>query len=139
MRLSLITVVGTQAPPADYILPQMEEQMIWFRKARKLEGDHYVNGLEPVCDLPYTNGPCEPVIERDAIVYPTHDEVCALTKSLQEFFNAYTCIFIEIKKHPQYQEAILKYYLYVGDKCSDYFDSFEELKMFAASLVGHHG
>ena len=74
-----------------------------------------------------------------AIAYPAHEEICAMVKSLQEHFNAYTCIFIEIKKHPQYQEAILKYYLYVGDKCSDYFDSFEELKMFAASLVGHHG
>ncbi len=139
MRLSLITVVGTQAPPADYILPQGEEQMIWFRKAKKLDGDHYVTKLEPVCDLPYTNGPCEPVIERDIIIYPTHDEVCALTKILQEFFNEYTCIFIEIKKHPQYQEAILKYYLYVGDKCNEYFDSFDGLKMFAANLVAHHG
>lgn len=37
--------------------------MIWFRKSRKLEGDHYVTKLEPVYDLPYANGPCENVID----------------------------------------------------------------------------
>jgi len=113
--------------------------MIWFRKSRKRVTDadgtsHYVATCEPVYDLPYTNGPCERAVVQDIIVYPSHDEICALTKKLQEHFNAYTCIFIEINKHPQYQEAILKYYLYIADKCNEYFDSFEDLRLFAANL-----
>jgi hypothetical protein len=106
--------------------------MIWFRKSRK-QGKQV---LESVYDFPL---PCEPreqvIIARPIIVYPSHAEICAMTKSLQEHFNAYTCIFIEIKKHPQYQEAILKYYLYIADKCNEYFDTFEDLRLFAARLA----
>ncbi|MFA5424829.1 MAG: hypothetical protein WC374_13325 [Phycisphaerae bacterium] len=70
-----------------------------------------------------------------AIAYPAHEEICAMVKSLQEHFNAYTCIFIEIKKHPNQKEATLKYYLYIADLCNEYFNTFEDLRLFAARLV----
>jgi hypothetical protein len=114
--------------------------MIWFRKSRKrvtgADGtSHYVAICEPVYDFPLSNEPSKQVIARETITYPPHDEICALTKKLQEHFNAYTCIFIEIKKHPNYQDATLKYYLYVADLCNEYFDTFEDLRLFAARLA----